>query len=110
MDSHRLNRRITIKRRTSGQDAAGQPLGTWQNVVTTPDGKLWADIRTLSGVEALKDGLDTARVRSSIRVRYRTDIAAGMRVEYQGVAHDIMAVLQDDAGREYTTLLCEAAS
>jgi head-tail adaptor len=30
VDSHRLNRRITIKRRASGQDAAGQPLGTWQ--------------------------------------------------------------------------------
>ncbi len=110
MDSSRLNRRVTIQRRTPGQDAAGQPLTTWQNVVDTPDGKLWADIRTLSGIEALKDGLDTARVRRSIRVRHRTDITAGMRVEYQGAVHDIMAVLQDDSGREYTTLLCEIAS
>lgn len=97
-----LRNRINIERRTSSQDALGQPVETWALVAA-----VWADIRHVSGLETIKASADTSTVRASIRIRYRTGLDAGMRVTHGATTYDIKAVLPDEARREYVDLICE---
>ncbi|EJE49579.1 phage head-tail adaptor, putative, SPP1 family [Acidovorax sp. CF316] len=98
-----LNRRITIQRRNGGKDAWGTPLPDGWVDVCTP----WSNIRTGSGAEAIRaDALQSA-VRTSIRIRFRADITAGMRVVHGAAIYDIKAVLPDEVGRQHVDLACE---
>ena len=88
----RLDRRVTIKQRATGQDAIGQPVDTWTTVAT-----VWANKRYVSGLETIKGGADVSIVKASIRIRYITGIDAGMRIEDGTEVFDIEAVLLDRA-------------
>ena len=107
MDSRRLNRQVLIQRQSSSQDAAGQPVLTWTNLIATGDGKVWANIKMLSGVETIKAGAETSAVKASIRIRFRTDVTAAMRVTHGSTVYEIKAVMPDEAGRKFTDLACE---
>ncbi|WP_046060215.1 phage head closure protein [Paracidovorax citrulli] len=105
MHSQAYNRRITIQRRGDEKGGWGSPKpgpANWLDVGTT-----WASIKTLSGLAAIKADAQAAVAKVSIRVRWRTDLAAGMRVLHGGVVYDVQAVLPDAAGREYVDLVCE---
>ncbi|MDR6216174.1 phage head closure protein [Paracidovorax wautersii] len=106
LDAGDLNRRITIQRKGAGTDDWGTPLpDAWDDVT-----KAWASIRNLSGLGAIKADAEASIVKTSIRIRYRTDIAAGMRVLHGGVNYSIVAVLPDAAGREHLDLVCEVVT
>lgn len=99
----RLNRRVTIQRRGIAQDDAGQPVqGDWVDFT-----HVWADIKHKSGLEAVRSDMPASVVNASIRIRYRTDLDATMRVLYGGVVYGIQAVLPDEAGREFVDLVCQ---
>ncbi|RYF07349.1 MAG: head-tail adaptor protein [Comamonadaceae bacterium] len=100
-----LNRKITIQKKGAGEDEWGTP---------TPGPENWVDVRTLpasimarSGLSAIKADAQTSVVKVSIRIRYRADIAAGMRAVHGDTVYDIKEVLQDYAGRVHTDLVCE---
>lgn len=102
---------IRIEERTGAKDTSGQLLDEWQTV----HARLWAKIKGESGMSnvrrAAEDvGVLITPVRRSVRIRYRTDIDEGMRVVVirTGDIYDILKVLPDDVGREYTDLVCEA--
>lgn len=102
MDAGLLNREVKIKRPEGGSDEAGQPLLGWIDVA-----KVWANIKFQSGSESIRADAVTSVARASIRIRYREDIDASMRV-YRGTAvYSIKAVLPDEARREYVDLVCE---
>jgi SPP1 family predicted phage head-tail adaptor len=96
-----LNRRVTIQRHVTGTDELGGPIDTWEDVAT-----VWANIRHLSGAESIRSDADVSIVKASIRIRYRTDVTAAMRVVYGTTIYDIQAVLLDAVGREYCDLVC----
>ena len=96
-----LNRRVTLQQRSAGHDALGQPNGTWADLAT-----LWASVRHLSGLQALKADAEVSEVQASIRLRYRTDITAGMRAVLGTTIYDIKAVLPDQAHHEFVDLTC----
>lgn len=100
-----LNRRITIQRRGTATDAWGSPVPGAENWVEV--GKTSAIIKTLSGLGAIKADAQASTVKASIRVRWRTDLTAGMRVLHGGTVYDVQAVLPDVAGREHVDLVCE---
>lgn len=100
----KLNRRITIQRRDSGQDGAGQPVQTWTDVATVraqPAGDTG-----LSTIRASGD-LPAPIKRYSFRIRYREGLDEGMRVVYGGHNFDIKTVRMDFAGKQWTDLVCE---
>lgn len=99
-----LNRKVTIQQQTSSQDAGGQPLEVW-----TPVATVWADIRNPTGMGAIRADAQAAVVKTSIRIRWRTDIEAGMRVVHGTTIYEIGAVLPDHAGREFVDLVCGVA-
>lgn len=100
----KLNRRITIQQRVDGQDEAGQPVQTWQDVAS-----VWANVSGANGLTTIKNANDvTAAIkRYSIRIRFREGLDEGMRVLLGSTPFDVKEVRMDYAGREWTDLVCE---
>lgn len=97
-----LRDRITIQRKTGAKDAWNTPQTTgWED-----HAKVWARVEHLSGLAAIKADADTSIVKASIRIRWRTDITADMRVLFSGRVYEIYAV-QPGATREHVDLVCK---
>jgi len=107
------NRSIRIETRSGAKDTSGQLLDDW----VVLHARLWAKVKGESGMATIRragenSGIMTTGVRKSLRIRYRTDIDVGMRAVLisTGVIFDILQVQHDDAGREYTDLVCEVGN
>lgn len=101
-----LNRKVAIQKNDAALDAYGEPLpATWTDVAS-----VWADVKILSGLQTIKAGVDVSVVKASIRIRFREDITADMRVVYGDMIFDIKAVLPDLNNREFLDLVCESGA
>jgi SPP1 family predicted phage head-tail adaptor len=101
-----LNRRILIQRRKAGTGNFNQPLNEWEDYA-----RVHANIKVVSGMsfagaEFVNAGSEVSRVAVSMRIRFRTDINASMRVVHLGQVYEIRAVLPDLENREYVDLGC----
>jgi SPP1 family predicted phage head-tail adaptor len=96
---------VTLQRRQTGQDEAGQPVQTWAVFASG----VWADVRHLSGLEAIKAGADTSTTRASARIRWRAGVGADMRVLVGASVYEIKAVMPNRRGG-YIDLACEAVN
>lgn len=105
MQIGRLSSRCVLQQPDATVDALGQPVLTWTDVAT-----VWGDIRYRSGMETIKAGSPVSVVQASIRIRYRSDITAGMRVVHNLVVYSITAVLPDAHHREYLDLVTEVVA
>lgn len=103
MRAGQLNSRVTIQQPAAGVDELGQPATGWVDFGTP----LWANIKHNSGAESIKAGAEASVVKASIRIRYNTGITTAMRVVGDLSTYNIMAVLPDMGGKEYTDLVCE---
>ena len=102
MRAGQLRTPIVLQQRTSGQDGAGQPVDAWTDLVT-----LWADVRTVGGLEAIKADAVAATTKASARIRWRADVYAAMRVLIDGQPWQITAVLPDINHRRHVDLALE---
>lgn len=102
MDPGKLNRRVTIKRPSTTQDATGQQVSTMVNVAT-----VWASIMHKSGAESIRADKETSIVQASIRIRKRTGLNNGMEVHFGATVYGIKAILPDEKTRDYLDLVCE---
>lgn len=102
MKAGALRTRVFIEQQSTTQDAAGQPLTTWTTLAT-----VWAEIRYRRGLESIQADQMTSQVSCRIRIRWRTDVHAGMRVRSAGTTFNIHAVLPEEVKREYVDLVCE---
>jgi SPP1 family predicted phage head-tail adaptor len=96
-----LRRRITLQRRTTGQDSVGQAATTWQNVAT-----VWASIDPATGREGVIGQALQAEVTHTITIRYRPNVTAAMRAVYQGATYNIECVIDVEQRHVAMTLLC----
>jgi SPP1 family predicted phage head-tail adaptor len=65
-----------------------------------------ANIRILNGKEVLLADQDVGIGSASIRIRYRTDVTTGWKVQIGSAVFDVKAALPNYAGRDYTDLVC----
>ena len=100
-----LNSRVKIQQQSTDQDGAGQPLTTWSDVAT-----VWADIRHVSGLQVVKADAQSSTVKASVRIRFRDDVTAGMRLLHETTIYSIAGVLPDLTKREYVDLVCQVVS
>lgn len=100
-----INCVVKLQALSSGEDAIGGQSTSWSDVAT-----IWADIRYLSGLEAVKAGSEVSKASASARIRYRTDVKASMRLLHEGKAYEIKAVLPDVGKKRHVDLLCEVVS
>jgi SPP1 family predicted phage head-tail adaptor len=106
MQAGKLNRRITIQRQSIEQDEVGQPEPVWIDVAAD----IWAGIAHKTGLQTLSGSAEVSVVQASIRVRYRVDLAAGMRVLHGETVYKVAAVLPDEEAREHVDLVCEVTT
>ena len=102
MKAGQLNTRITIRAYTETVDGWGQPVQTWTDLAA-----VWADVRGISGLEAIKADAETSTTKASARIRYRADVSPDMRVLIAGTEWEIKAVLPDFNRRRYVDLTLE---
>lgn len=105
MRAGQLNRRITVQRPGTVTNELNEVVPGWVDVVAN----LPAGILTMNGAQAIKADAITAKVRVSIRVRYRTDIDASMRVLLGSAVYQVLSALPDEVRRDYTDLVCEVS-
>lgn len=98
LESGKLTDRITIQSKTSAQDAFGQEIHTWSDMVS-----VWAWVKFTNGAEFIDGGAEHAETQASIRIRWRTDLNTSMRIIFRAKTYNIKAVLPS-AGREYVDL------
>lgn len=99
-----MNDKVTLLKRIADQDAAGQPVESWDPV--GPD--RWANVKWQSGVEVMRANTDVSIVKCSIRIRVTKDADASMRARHKGVVYDIRAVMPDSSDRGFIFLVCES--
>ncbi|MDR5777300.1 MULTISPECIES: phage head closure protein [unclassified Caballeronia] len=99
MRASELNRRVRIEQQdTQSKYANGIE---WVLVDT-----VWADVFMDSGRTVIASDALISEVRASVRIRYRRDIRAGMRVVVDGQAMRIEAVRLDLRRRQHVILIC----
>ncbi len=98
-----LNTRISIMRRTTGQDETGQPTDTWTEFAAP-----WSAARGTGGMEAIRAGAVTATQQASFRIRARADLTTADRVVSEGVTYEIKALLPDLMRNMHLDIVCEA--
>ena len=89
-----LRNRVELQSRLEVFDEIGQPSTSWLTTAT-----VWADVRYLSGLSAIKSGADVSLTKCSVRMRQRA-VNAGQRIVYGNEVFEIDAVLPDGK-REY---------
>lgn len=106
----KLDRRITIERRSGGLDAYGQPADSWEPVAT-----VWASIQPVT-TKAIPEAMQAMQlvgmVRHTVLVRYRADLAApsltdGWRIVHSGRVFNILSSMTLDEGRRWIRFNCE---
>ncbi len=97
----RLNTRIALIGRGSGEDALGQPLQSWVDFAT-----VWADVRFVSGIETIKAGREVSTSRASVRIRKRSGVTPAIRVRLDAVTYEVLDVIPS-VDRAWLTLICE---
>ena len=84
MRARSLDRRITFQTFTTVQDAAGEPIKTWTDLITVSASKL-----DVTGRERFTARQELAEETTVFRIRYRTDINATHRIVYDSKTYDI---------------------
>jgi SPP1 family predicted phage head-tail adaptor len=92
MRAGQLKDRVTIYRKEAGTGSVGQPTTSLVEVR-----KAWADVRLLNGLETVRADAQVSVARGSARVRYCTDLAEGMILDYASTKYRITAQLPNRA-------------
>jgi len=95
-----LRARITIEQEVPIAQGGGSYAPNWQTVAS-----LWAQIEPVAGRVVRQGERLESRVTHRITVRYRSDIAAGMRVVWGSQLFAIQAVINLGAQNRFTQLL-----
>jgi len=86
MRAGKLDREVTLQKRSASQDAFGAPVETWSTLAT-----VWAEVREERGREFFSGGTASEEKRSFF-IRWMNGITSKDRVLYNGIAHDIRSI------------------
>lgn len=104
MQAGKLRNKVTIEQYVAGspeQRASGEPDAAWSVYATT-----MAEIRPLVGREFFAAQQVSSKVDTKIRIRYRTGVTAGMRVNKSGTYYNIEAVINVENRNRELMLMC----
>ena len=96
-----LRNKVRILRALMVPGPTGSPLTEWEEFC-----RPWAEVKGVSGRAFLAASAEQSEVTYEIRMRYRADIIAGMRVTLHGTTLEIVALLPDER-RQWLRLMCK---
>lgn len=106
MDAGALDRRITFQSRTGTQDSAtGAYTYVWADIVKDPT--VWAQVQDVIRPESVDSSISMANRPARIRIRYRDDITADMRIIYGTRTLKITAAPAELGRREGLQIIAE---
>ena len=98
-----LNDRIIIQKPAAAAGTLHQQNAGWSDM-----GVFWANVRHMGGLETLRANSDVSVLRASVRMWYRPEIDATMRLVHGGVIYGISSPPLRNADRRFMDLVCEA--
>ena len=104
MGAGTMRHRVQIQAKTVAHDDHGAPVATW-----TPVATVWASLEATSTREWFAAQQVQSEVTQRIRIRYRTDIDATMRVVHKGRVYDIVGILPNNRQTQ-CVLMCKERS
>jgi SPP1 family predicted phage head-tail adaptor len=87
--SGRLDRRLTLQRRTLIENDYGEPVETWTDLAT-----VWAEKIPVRGAERYAAMQTVAEVEERFKIRYRKGLTPLDRVVCAGTTYDVKGVLE----------------
>lgn len=84
-----LDRRITLMKPTSTQDAYGAMVDSFAS-----EGTVWANVKQLDAGEASRDDQHTAKKTVLFTIRYRASVAPTWKVVFDGETYDLTDVAE----------------
>lgn len=98
-----FNDRITIQKPAAAAGTLHNQTADWLDL-----GVFWADVRHMGGLETLRANSDVSVLRASVRMWYRPEIDATMRLVHNGETYGISSPPLRNADRRFMDLVCEA--
>lgn len=107
MQAGDLRNPMLIQERNKEQNEYGQVSTNYSTKKS-----VWGDVRNLSGLEQIRNAVESSQISASIRIRYTPGINAGMRIVDldSGTVYNIQAVTPDPKRRMYIDLKCEVVN
>lgn len=100
-----FNRRVTLQQEFSTVDLQGGRSLSWADVAT-----VWASVEPMTGKESYTWGKILGESTYVIRMRYRSDIKAKMRLLYGSRIMDINSVIDEHDEHRFLALGCSERS
>ena len=97
-----MRHRVTLQQRSTGVDAAGGVLDSWDDVATR-----WASMDRASGSEVWASAQRSGRVPAVFRLRYLSGVVPAMRLLFDGRAYNILSAVDQSGLREELTITAE---
>jgi SPP1 family predicted phage head-tail adaptor len=102
----KLDRRITIQRRTTTLDSYGQQSSGWTNIAT-----VWANVKPVGGREKLRSGALESTLTHTVMLRYQIDLmpaieADAWRILYGTRVLQITAAMDKEDARRWIIFDC----
>lgn len=91
LNAGKLNKRISIEESTAGSPAVndfGEPVVVWNELA-----EVWSAVEPLSGREFWAQQQVQSEITVRFRIRYRSDVFAGMRIVYNQAVYMIKSVI-----------------
>lgn len=104
MKAGSLNKRVVIYRLVAGSpavDSFGQPNTSWEELDT-----VWAAVEPLTGREFWAQQQVQSEITSRIRIRYRSDVLVGMKIEYNSRTYVIKYMIDNLEAHRELSLMC----
>lgn len=110
MDIGRLDKRITIQRRSNTLDAYGQQVNQWTDIAT-----VWANVKPIGGREKLRSMVVESLLSHTVMVRYSAllmppTLADGWRIVYGTRIFNVTAAMDLDEARKWIVFDCTEGS
>lgn len=99
-----LRHKIELLTATRVDDEAGGASISW-----SAGPELWARIERLTSTRDLTGDRDNRLRRIAVSLRYRTDLALGQRVMFDGAQYETVSIESEDDRDRRLTLICEEA-
>ena len=91
-----FKQRVAIERYTTIDDGMGGTTQTWSEI-----GKVWCNIKPLSGQKRLEFGKLDSTVTHEVLMRYREDITDQDRLKYKGKNYTLKFQINEDEESVY---------
>lgn len=100
----KLRSYVTILQKSIARNSFNEEIVTWVNVAS-----VWANVVAMGGYEKLVKSADqiVSTASHKIQIRYRSDIAASMRITFENRSFNILTFNDPNQKKQMLFLTCE---